>query len=99
MKSSHYERLFLLNRCLEQVVEVLKEFQQEKLIHPEYAKSRKRATEDLRSDLSGVITGLLCERERALGVALVRAESQQEQKDEGPVKPQIREVLRRPQRD
>ncbi len=59
MKSSHYERLFLLNRCLEQVVEVLKEFQQEKLIHPEYAKSRKRATEDLRSDLSGVITGLL----------------------------------------
>jgi hypothetical protein len=83
MKSNSYERLCLLNRCLEQVAEIIDEFRREKLIHPEYAKSRKRATEDLRADLSCVLTGLLCERERELGFALARTENKQKRADTG----------------
>ncbi len=57
------------------------------MIHPEYAKSRKRAMEDLRSDLSSVVTGLLCERERASGIALTRTENNREDTGKENVKP------------
>ena len=62
-QSAVYERLFLLNRCLEQVVEIVEQLQQEALIHAEYAGQRKRALEELRSDLSHTLTGLLHQRE------------------------------------
>ena len=62
-QSALYERLFLINRCLEQAVEIVEQLQQEALIHPEYALRRKHALEEMRSDLSHVITGLLHQRE------------------------------------
>jgi len=59
MKSVFYERLFQLNRCLEQVAEILEQFTRDKVIHPNYARRRTRAVEDLRADLSHVLTGML----------------------------------------
>lgn len=61
--SLQYERLFQLNRCLEQVAEILEQFQREGLVHAEYAESRKHSVENLRADLSHVLTGLLQKRE------------------------------------
>ena len=58
-QSALYERLFLLNRCLEQVVEIVEQFQQDGLIHAEYASLRKEELEALRFDLSHVLTGML----------------------------------------
>jgi hypothetical protein len=63
MKSVFYERLFLLNRCLEEAAEIVERLKQEGLIHPEYAAERKRNVEDLRADLSHVLTGLLHRKE------------------------------------
>jgi hypothetical protein len=59
MKSVFYERLFQLNRCLEQVAEILEQFRQDEIIHPIYARRRTRAVEDLRADLSHVLAGML----------------------------------------
>jgi hypothetical protein len=59
MKSVFYERLFQLNRCLEQVAEILEQFRQEEVIHPNYARRRTRAVEELRADLSHVLAGML----------------------------------------
>jgi hypothetical protein len=81
MTSIFYERLFLLNRYLEQAAEILEQFQQEKLIHPEYAGARKHALEDLRSDMSHVLTGLLHQRELEACVALTRKQIEAEGKD------------------
>jgi hypothetical protein len=61
--SLQYERLFQLNRCLEQVAEILEQFRQEGLVHADYAESRKHSVENLRADLSHVITRLLQKRE------------------------------------
>lgn len=61
--SSHYERLFLLNRCLEQVSEILEQFRKEGVLHAAYAGDRQRNVEDLRADLSHVLTGMLHQRE------------------------------------
>ena len=61
--SVSYERLFLLNRCLEQVSEILEQFRQEGVVHAEYAGDRQRSVEELRADLSHVLTGLLHQRE------------------------------------
>jgi hypothetical protein len=83
--SSHaalYERLFLLNQCLEQAAEIVEQFQREALIHPLYAGERKRAVEDLRADLSHVLTGLLHQRELEACVAAVRFQKESEQKTE-----------------
>jgi hypothetical protein len=71
--SSHYERLFLLNRCLEQVSEIIEQFRQEGLVHVAYAGDRQRSVEELRADLSHVLTGMLHQREleacvRAVGI-------------------------------
>jgi hypothetical protein len=59
MKSVFYERLFQLNRCLEQVAEILEQFRQDQVIHPIYASRRTRAVEDLRAELSHVLAGML----------------------------------------
>jgi hypothetical protein len=63
MKSIFYERLFLLNRCLEQVAEILEQFRQDELIHAVFASDRQKVVEDLRADLSHVLTGMLHQKE------------------------------------
>jgi hypothetical protein len=77
--SSHYERLFLLNRCLEQVGEIIEQFQQEGLIHAAYAGDRQRSLEELRADLSHVLTGLLHQRELEACVKTVRIPGKNDQ--------------------
>jgi|GEM_PF-6633600 hypothetical protein len=81
--SSHYERLFLLNRCLEQVSEILEQFNNEGLIHAIFAGDRKRAVEDLRADLSHVLTGMLHQRELEACVAAAQVRREDPKKDEG----------------
>lgn len=76
MKSIFYERLFLLNRCLEQVSEILEQLRQEELIHPVFAADRQHTVEDLRADLSHVVTGLLHQRELEACVAAVRVKDE-----------------------
>lgn len=71
MKSIFYDQLFQVNRCLEQVSEILEYFRQQGLIHPEYAQSRRQMVEGLRSDLSYVLTGLFHHRELEACVGLV----------------------------
>ena len=80
MKSAFYERLFLLNRCLEQVSEILEQFRQDEVIHPVFASDHKRAVEDLRSDLSHVLTGMLYRRELEECVGLAQKQIEQEGK-------------------
>lgn len=70
MKSIFYDQLFQMNRCLEQVSEILGYFEREKLIHSGYAEMRRRSVEDLRSDLSYVLSGLLRQRELETCVGL-----------------------------
>ncbi len=64
-----YERLFLLNRCLEQAGEILDLYELDGVLHPVYANARKNALEDLRADLSHVLTGRLHQRELEACVA------------------------------
>ena len=78
-----YERLFLLNRCLEQVAEIIEQFRQEGVVHPNFANRRQQAIEDLRCDLSHVLTGMLHERERNECVKSVRIQKEPEQSIEG----------------
>jgi len=78
MKSVFYERLFLMNRCLEQVGEILEQFRQDELIHPVFAADRQRTVEDLRADLSHVVTGLLHQRELEACVAVVRIQKEKQ---------------------
>jgi truncated hemoglobin YjbI len=80
MKSAFYERLFLLNRCLEQVSEILEQFRQDEVIHPVFASNRQRAVEDLRADLSYVLTGMLHRRELEECVGLAQKQIKQEGK-------------------
>jgi truncated hemoglobin YjbI len=80
MKSVFYERLFLLNRCLEQVGEILEQFRQDEVIHPVFASDRQRAVEDLRADLSHVLTGMLHRRELEECVGLAQKQIEQEGK-------------------
>lgn len=63
MKAIFYDQLFQMNRCLEQVSEILEFFEQQQLIHPQYAETRRRTVENLRSDLSHLITGVFHQRE------------------------------------
>jgi hypothetical protein len=86
MKSIFYERLFLLDRCLEQVSEILEQFRQDELIHPLFASDRQRTVEELRSDLCHVLTGLLHQRELESCVAAVRTQSELKPKDDDQVK-------------
>lgn len=81
MQSPFYERLFLLNRCLEQVSEILDQFRQDELIHEVFANERKRTVEDLRADLSHVLTGILHQKELEACVGLARKQIELEGKD------------------
>jgi hypothetical protein len=72
-----YERLFLLNRCLEQAAEIVAQLHQEGLVHAEYAAHRKDDLEALRADLCHVLTGLLHQRELEACVKAVPREPQQ----------------------
>jgi len=81
MKSLFYERLFLLNRCFDQVMEILEQFQQDEVIHEVFANDRKRAVEGLRADLSHVLTGMLHQKELEASVALTRKQIEAEGKD------------------
>jgi hypothetical protein len=83
--SSHaaqYERLFLLNRCLDQVAEILEQFRHEGVVHPLFANDRQRTVEELRADLSYVLTGLLHRRELEACVGLTPGQLEQQRKDE-----------------
>jgi truncated hemoglobin YjbI len=81
MNASVYERLFLLNRCLEQVVEILEQFRQDEMIHPVFASNRQKTVEDLRADLSHVLTGMLHQKELEACVSLTRKQIESEGKD------------------
>ena len=52
MNAASYERLFLLNRCLEQVGEIIEQFRAEGVVHEAYAGDRQRSVEELRADLA-----------------------------------------------
>ena len=69
-QSEVYERLFQLNQCLEQAAAIVEQFRQEGVIHHLYAEKRGRAVEELRSDLSYVLTGMLHRRELEASVGL-----------------------------
>jgi hypothetical protein len=79
MNAAVYERLFQLNRCLEQAAELLTQFQQEGIIHSEYASQRRRTVETLRADLSYLVTGLLHRRELEECVGIAKPENEPEQ--------------------
>ena len=79
-RSALYERLFLLNRCLEQVSEILEQFRQEGVVHAVYAGDRQKNVEDLRADLSHVLTGMLHRRELEACVGSTRKQIEQEGK-------------------
>lgn len=81
MKSVFYERLFLLTRSLEQVVEILEQFRQDELIHAVFANDRQRTVEELRADLTHVLTGMLHQRELEASVASTRKQIESEGKD------------------
>ena len=81
MKSIFYERLFVFNRCLEQVAEILEQFQQDGIIHAEFTRHRKQTVEDLRADLSYVLTGMFHTRELEECVAAVRKPNKPEDGD------------------
>ena len=81
MNAIFYERLFLLNRCLEQVAEILEQFRQDEIIHAVFANDRKRTVEDLRADLSHVLTGMLHQKELEATMASTRRQIEAEDKD------------------
>ena len=81
MKGIFYERLFLLNRCFEQVAEILEQFRQDEVIHAVFASDRQRAVEELRADLSHVLTGMLHQKELEACVGLTRKQIESEGKD------------------
>ena len=72
MKSTPYERLLQLNRCLEQVADILEQFRQDGTIHAIYASRRTQAVEELRADLSHVLAGMLSQKEFAACVGSVQ---------------------------
>jgi hypothetical protein len=74
-RAALYERLFLLNRCLEQVGEIIEQFRQDGVVHAAYAGDRQRSVEDLRADLSHVLTGMLHQRELEACVGLARGKN------------------------
>jgi hypothetical protein len=78
MKSTHYERLFLINRCLEQAAEILEHFKQEQFIHPEYADARQRSLKDIRADVSCLLAGLLYRKELDECVLMAGIEAKRE---------------------
>ena len=84
MKPVFYERLFQLNRCLEQVCDILDLYELDGVIHPVYAGARKRSIEDLRADLSHILTCMLHQRELDACVAAVRSKPEPERTGDDP---------------
>lgn len=83
MKSVFSERLFVLTRSLEQVVEILEQFRQDELIHDVFANDRQRTVEELRADLTHVLTGMLHQRELEATVASTRKQIESEEHSHG----------------
>lgn len=81
-QSALYERLFQLNRCLEQVSEMIEQFRQDGVVHEAYAGDRQRSVEELCADLSHVLTGMLHQRELEACVKGVRPQTDPERKHE-----------------
>jgi hypothetical protein len=81
MKSLLYERLFQLNRCFEQAAEILEQFRQDQVIHEAFANDRQKAVEDLRADLSHVLTGILHQKELEACVSLTRKQIESEDRN------------------
>jgi hypothetical protein len=98
MNAAVYERLFQLNRCLEQAAEILEQLTQDGLMHAEAASHRRRIVEELRADLNYFLTGMLHrkELEEIVGVTdplelgLLKAAREPRSQDER--KPKHREV-------
>jgi hypothetical protein len=83
-----YERLFLLNRCLEQVAEIIEQFRQDGVVHELFASDRLRSVEELRADLCHVLTGMLHQRElEACVKAVPRERSEKASGARGEVRP------------
>jgi hypothetical protein len=80
MNAIFYERLFLLNRYFEQVTEILEQFKQDQVIHPVFASDRQRTVEELRADLSHVLTGMLHQRELESCVGATQKKLESERK-------------------
>lgn len=53
-------------------MEVLEQFRNEGVIHAVFAEDRKRAVEELRADLSHVLTGMMHQRELEACVAATK---------------------------
>jgi len=79
-QSALYERLFLLTRCLEQVSEIIEQFRQDGVVHEVYAGDRQRSVEELRADLSHVLTGMLHQRELEACIGSTRKQIEREEK-------------------
>jgi hypothetical protein len=77
--AAFYERLFLLNRNLDQVKEILQQFREDGVIHAVFTAEQLQSVEDLRADLSHVLTGMLHQRELEACVKAVRLSSTQRQ--------------------
>ena len=80
MKAAFYEKLFKLNGCFEEAIGLLEHFQLEGLVHTEYAVNRKQAMEELRSDLSYVLTGIFHRKELEASLGVTGKQIAQEQK-------------------
>jgi hypothetical protein len=71
----------VLSRCLEQVGELIEQFRQGGVVHDAYAGDRQRSVEELRADLSHVLTGMLHKRELEACVKAVRIPGENDQSD------------------
>jgi hypothetical protein len=63
------------------VSEILEQFRQDEVIHSVFASDRQKTVEDLRADLSHVLTGMLHQKELEATVALTRKQIEAEGKD------------------
>jgi hypothetical protein len=70
----------LLHGALVQAGEILEQCRQEGVVHAAYAGDRQRSVEDLRADLSHVLTGMLHQRELEACVGSTRKQIEHEKK-------------------
>ena len=77
-----YERLFLLNRNLDQVKEILQQFCDDGVIHSVFTAERLQSVEDLRADLSYVLTGMFHRRELEQCTGLTQKQTERESRAE-----------------
>jgi hypothetical protein len=79
-QSELYERLFLLNRNLNQVKEILQQFREDGVIHAVFTAERLQSVENLRADLSYVLTGMFHRRDLEKCAGLTRKQIEHEEK-------------------